>query len=75
MFVKARRSNVDDSEFVLVEETCDDPKLNQGQSMLQALSLARKRSNDRRPLRCFALYIHHFMCFVSQICVFLFTRL
>ncbi|NP_001360637.1 Phosphoinositide phospholipase C [Caenorhabditis elegans] len=31
VFVKARRSNVDDSEFVLVEETCDDPKLNQGQ--------------------------------------------
>ncbi|CAO4384140.1 unnamed protein product [Caenorhabditis nigoni] len=29
VFVKARRPNVDDAEYVLVEETCDDTKINQ----------------------------------------------
>ncbi|CAB3400668.1 unnamed protein product [Caenorhabditis bovis] len=46
VFVKARRPNIDDAEYVLVEETCDDSKSTQGASMLQALTLARKRSND-----------------------------
>uniref|UniRef100_A0A1I7U151 Ras-associating domain-containing protein n=1 Tax=Caenorhabditis tropicalis TaxID=1561998 RepID=A0A1I7U151_9PELO len=31
VFVKARRPNVDDAEYVLIEEICDDSKLNQGQ--------------------------------------------
>ncbi|CAI2356478.1 unnamed protein product [Caenorhabditis sp. 36 PRJEB53466] len=31
VFVKVRRPNLDDAEFVLVEETCDDTKSSQGQ--------------------------------------------
>ncbi|EFO89618.1 CRE-PLC-1 protein [Caenorhabditis remanei] len=49
VFVKARRPNVDDAEYVLIEETGDENKKDQGQSKLQAFSLARKRSNDLTP--------------------------
>lgn len=66
--MKARRPNVNDAEYVLVEETCDDSKSSQGQSMLQALSLARKRSNDRRPFNTFlSLFVFSTTCCATDL--------